>query len=158
MDLKEYLFEKSIKDELIIDELLKIDNSIQLGNISQDYLRKILLSNNVTYDQLTKRVNLITDGEISTVISMLYKYGPNINIINVNKRNVALNKWLIKTANEYFDEYYGVTIGLDVSNNYNNYYNDELLFVCGFKEFVKGTKKIIKMINNNLNIVEIIVN
>ena len=156
MDLKQYLFEKLIKEERIIDELIKIDKSIHLGNISQDYLKKILLSNYITYDGLSKRINLITDGDITTVILVLYKYGPNINTINVNKRNIAINKWLIKSANEYFNKYYNVSITIDPSNDYIKYINDELLFVCGFSGFVKETKKDIKTLNNNINIVEII--
>ena len=156
MDFKQYLFEKTIKDENLINELIKIDNSIQLGNISQNYFRRLLLSNNVTYDQITRRINLITDGEITTTILMLYKYGPNINTINVNMKNLGINKWLIKTANEYFNNYYGINIDLDISNNYNRFVNDDLIFVGGFKEFVKGTKKLLLLQNKNLKIVEII--
>lgn len=153
MSLNKFLIELLIQERSIVEELLAIDNKIQFTNLTfEQLLNSIKDVTNEVEDIPMRKYDFITDGEIKTVLNCLINYAPFINHLNINKRYVGINKWLINHINDYYENNnINIHIILDIDNNYRKFNDSKVIVVCGFKEFVEGTsllfenKKILKI-------------
>ena len=118
MDLINYIENLLIDEEKIIQELISIDNKICNRNISYQEIIRVVKNIKIDNVNIDKKVDIITDGEINSVLYALINYNTNINKIHIDRTFLAINKWLIQRINEY----YNINIILDDKINYNNYY------------------------------------
>lgn len=142
--MKEYLLNCLEEDQSIVNELLRIDNKIQFTSLSIDDLVELI--NNITelnIDDMKKKYVFVTDGEINTTLNILCNYSRGIKCININKRNVAINKWLFMAINQYYiNNDISIDIELDIENDYTRYESEKEIVICGYETFVNGTKEL----------------
>lgn len=153
MSLNKYLIELLIQERSVVEELLVVDNKIQFTNLSfEQLLNSIKVVTNEVEDIPMRKYEFITDGEVKTVLNCLINYAPFINNLNINKRYVGINKWLVNHINDYYQNHnINIHILLDIDNNYEKYNNSKSIIICGFKEYVEG----ISYLFENKNILKI---
>lgn len=129
-----------MEEEEIVEELLSIDNKIGKTNLTYQNLLEIMSSSKPLDLSLNSPCNFITDGEIDTVFSSLVTAAPFIKKIHINRNFVAVNKWLVEKAKNYYQgQQIDLNIDLDVEKSYNSYEDDNSMFIIyGFPEFVDG--------------------
>lgn len=137
--MKEYILDCLIKDELIVKELLTIDNKVQYTSLTIEDLVKLInkIDSNIEHSYVDKYV-FITDGELKTVLTILFNYYSNIKIININKKNVAIIKWFIMIIKKYNDLDFNILSDLD--NNYTKYDNESNIVISGAAFYCSNMK------------------
>lgn len=117
MSIKDYLLDCLINEKEIIEELLYIDNNIQHTALTYDYLIKSL--KNVNECNINNDFNYIaiTDGEVEAVFKVLISV-LKLKVVFVDKRFLALNKYLVSRVNLFLDN---DDIELDLTDDYRKY-------------------------------------
>lgn len=153
MSLNKYLLELLIKERSVVEELLVIDNKIQFTNLTfEQLLNSIKNVTNEFVDIPMRKYDFITDGDVKTVLNCLINYAPFINNLNINKRYVGINKWLVNHINYYYQNHnININISLDINDNYEKYNDSKTIIIIGFKEFVEG----ISLLFHDKNILKI---
>ncbi len=153
MSLNQYLIDLLMKERAIVEELLMIDNKIQFTNLTYDKLLNDIRGMTIHIKDIPiRKYDFITDGELQTILQCLINYAPLINHLNINKRYVGVNTWLVKHINDYYREQsLNINISLDISDSYSLYDDSKAIVICGFKEFIEGTS----LLFDNKNIIEV---
>lgn len=143
MDIINYFNNLLIDEEEIVKELILIDNTVCNTNMTYDDLIKSINSIKLSENDMKKPIDVITDGEVSSVFYALLNYNVNINKIHIDSTFLAINKWLVQRFNEYFN----INIILDDGFNYNYYSNDivivgDSLFTSGLSKMFPGAKEV----------------
>ena len=140
--MKEFVLDCLNEDNIVVNELLNIDNKIQFKSFSINDLVNIINSINInTLDDYNEYV-FITDGELKTVLTILFNCYPNIKIININNKNVAIIKWFIMVIKKYYmNNGLDYDVILDIDNNYSKYDNENNIVICGSKLYYNYTRK-----------------
>lgn len=117
MSIKDYLLDCLINEKEIIEELLYIDNNIQHTALTYDYLIESL--KNVNECNINNDFNYIaiTDGEVEAVFKVLISV-LKLKVVFVDKRFLALNKYLVSRVNLFLDN---DDIELDLTDDYRKY-------------------------------------
>lgn len=136
MDLINYLLNLMIDEKEIVEELLNIDNKICLLNVTYSDLINIIRSTKLDNKQLREEYDVITDGDIHSVIYALINYCNSIKKINIDNFYYGINKWLVTRVNEYLNS----NIIIDKKPDYNKYVNKKI--IVGEEEFVNGVGEI----------------
>ena len=148
MNLENYLLERVLSEKAVIDELLRIDNSIQKTNYTYEmFLDKIKGIPKLSL-ALEEPCNFLTDGDPDTVYRVLIS-STNIRKLHINRSFVAMNKWLVERTKEYYQEN-GIEFSfyLDIERPYVNYIEENIgIILYGFKEFVIGLKEVLEQKN-----------
>ncbi len=147
--MKEYILGLLEEEKYIVEELLRIDNKVQNTNYTYEYVYKTIYNFNKEKMDIKGKYMVITDGELSTVLNILFNYSDNILCLNINHKTVGLYKWLVNRLNMYNDN---IDIILDIDNNYELYDKYDNFIIAGFDEFVDGTSEMY----DNKNIIKII--
>lgn len=147
--MKEYILGLLEEEKYIVEELLRIDNKVQNTNYTYEYVYKTIYNFNKEKMDIKGKYMVITDGELSTVLNILFNYSDNILCLNINHKTVGLYKWLVNRLNMYNDN---IDIILDIDNNYELYDEYDNFIIAGFDEFVEGTSEMY----DNKNIIKII--
>ncbi len=145
--MKEYLLNILDSEKSIVEELLRIDNRIQFTDYTYEYIYNKIYNFNKFDNKLNDKYIVITDGEIDTILYILFNYIDNTIVLNINHKTIGLYKWLISRINEYYNK----NIILDINNNYELYDKYDNILIAGFIEFVEGTS----LLYENKNIVKI---
>lgn len=143
MDIINYFNNLLIDEEEIVKELILIDNKVCNTNMTYDDLIKSINSIKLSENDMKKPIDVITDGEVSSVFYALLNYNVNINKIHIDSTFLAINKWLVQRFNEYFN----INIILDDGFNYNYYSNDivivgDSLFTSELSKMFPGAKEV----------------
>lgn len=143
MTLENYLLGHIIEEKAIIEELLKIDNAIQNTNYTYAIFLNRIRNVKKLNLSLPEHCNVVTDGDPDTIYNILIT-SSFIKGIHINNCFVALNKWLVERAKEYYQVYNReVSLSLDVEKNYNKYIEEDTsIILYGFDEFVDGMAEI----------------
>lgn len=148
--MKEYILNLMEEERSIIEEVIKIDNKIQFGNVSFEQLYSEISNVVIDTKSIDEKCIAITDGMFNSTFKLLFNYSYDIECINVDCRNIGFYMWLVDRINKY-DE--NINIFLDTKNNYNEYKKYDLFLVCGvdsFVDFVSNLykeKNVIKFVN-----------
>ncbi len=137
MDIINYLLNLVIDEEEIIRELLNIDNNLCQMNISYNDLVDIIRTTNGDEYKVTDKYDVITDGDIKSVVFALINYHDVINRINIDDFYYGINKWLVTRINEYYNN----EIILDKDSSYEKYGNN--IMIVGEKAFIDGVGEIV---------------
>ena len=113
MTLEKYLLVKLMEERSIVQELLYIDNKVGKTEVSYSNLLKMLTSKEKLEIPTEHGINFITDGEIDTVFQSLLAAAPYIGKLHIDRRFVAMNKWLVGKTKEYYQNN-GLEIQLDL--------------------------------------------
>lgn len=132
MDLINYLLNLMIDEEDIIKELLIIDNKICYVNLTYNNLIDIIKNTKYNENNLDEKFDIITDGNINSVVYTLINYHDKINKINIDNYCYSINKWLVTRVNEYLNS----NIILEKDSFYDNYNNK--IIIIGEEEFTKS--------------------
>ena len=139
-----YQLIKSIQeDEIILNELIKIDNKILGTNYSIKTLlndiNELISENKQEKIIIDEKTLIITDGIPKDTLDIINRISINEEcILFINRYCVAINKWLI---NE-FQNITGNKIDLDIDINYNKHLNSNIR-----KLIVKGEEELINAVN-----------
>ena len=115
--MKDYLLNILETEKDIVEELLSIDNKVQYTNYTYEYIYNKIYNFNKYDNNLNDKYIVITDGEIDTILYILFNYIDNTIVLNINHKTIGLYKWLITRVNEYYNK----NIILDIDNNYELY-------------------------------------
>ncbi len=140
MTLEKYLLVRLMEERDIVQELLYIDNSVGKTEISYSNLLQIITSKKNLNIPLEHGINFITDGEIDTVFYSLLSAAPFIHKLHIDRRFVAVNKWLVGKTKEYYQNNgLEIQLDLDIDKDYQKYIDSNDLFILyGYPEFVDG--------------------
>lgn len=140
MTLEKYLLVKLMEERSIVQELLYIDNKVGKTEVSYSNLLKMLTSKEKLEIPTEHGINFITDGEIDTVFQSLLAAAPYIGKLHIDRRFVAMNKWLVGKTKEYYQNNgLEIQLDLDINKDYKKYENSDNLFILyGYPEFVNG--------------------
>ena len=152
--MKEYVLNCLNDDEIVVNQLLDIDNKIQFTSYTINDLVNLIKSIDIdNFDDSNKYV-FITDGELKTVLTILFNYYSNIKIININKKNIAIIKWFYIVIKKYYeDNDLEFNILLDIHNDYRKYDYENNIVICGYEEFCLNIGELF----NNKNIKKLII-
>ena len=148
--MKEYILNLMIEERNIVEEIIRIDNKVQFGNVTFDYLYNEITNIVIDNNYIGNKCIAITDGMFNSVFKILFNYSYDIECLNVDCRNIGFYMWLVDRINKY-DE--NVNIILDTKNNYEEYKKYDYFLVCGVDTFVDfitnlyKKKSIIKFVN-----------
>ncbi len=146
----DFIINKLIDEKEIIEELLKLDNAVLKRNLTYEELVKSICNAKIeTIDlDLNNKYNVITDGEPDNVFSVLVTLPKNIAYININRKFLGINTWLIEQVKQFYN--HEIAISLDTSLDYQKYDISNLTIILkGYKEFVLGMSELL----NNKNII-----
>lgn len=154
MTLENYLLQSLMDEKEIVEELLRVDNNVQKTNYTyEEVLRNLkkLVSPRIS---LEIPCNFVTDGEPDTVYNILVRLTPYVQNLHINRKFVAINKWLVERTKEYYKEQgIQIPLSLDVERGYDKYIEDDrAVIIYGFSEFTEGIKDI--FYNKNMAIIE----
>lgn len=136
MDLINYLLNIMIDEVDIIKELLVIDNKICHVNITYNELINTIKNTKYNENKIDSKFDIITDGNINSVVYALINYRDKIKKINIDNYCYSINKWLVTRVNEYLN----CNIILEKDSFYNNYNNR--IIIIGEEEFTKSISSI----------------
>ena len=148
--MKEYILYLMEEEKNIIEEIIKIDNKIQFGNVTFDYLYEEINKMIIDNKNIGTKCIAITDGMFNSVFKLLFNFTYDIECINTDCRNIGFYMWLIDKINKYSEN---INIILDTKNNYEEYKKYDCFLVCGvdtFVDFISNLymeKNIIKFVN-----------
>ena len=142
-DILYQLIESIQEDEIILNELIKIDNKILGTNYSIKTLlndiNELISENKQEKIIIDEKTLIITDGIPKDTLDIINRISINEEcILFINRYCVAINKWLI---NE-FQNITGNKIDLDIDINYNKHLNSNIR-----KLIVKGEEELINAVN-----------
>ena len=142
-DILYQLIESIQEDEIILNELIKIDNKILGTNYSIKTLlndiNELISENKQVKIIIDEKTLIITDGIPKDTLDIINRISINEEcILFINRYCVAINKWLI---NE-FQNITGNKIDLDIDINYNKHLNSNIK-----KLIVKGEEELINAVN-----------
>lgn len=142
-DILYQLIESIQEDEIILNELIKIDNKILGTNYSIKTLlndiNELISENKQEKIIIDEKTLIITDGIPKDTLDIINRISINEEcILFINRYCVAINKWLI---NE-FQNITGNKIDLDIDINYNKHLNSNIK-----KLIVKGEEELINAVN-----------
>ena len=126
--MKEYLLNILDEEKNIVEELLSIDNRVQYTNYTYEYIYNKIYNFNKYNNKLNDKYIVITDGEIDTILYILFNYIDNTIVLNVNHKTIGLYKWLITKINNNYNK----NIILDIDNNYELYDKYDNILIAGF--------------------------
>lgn len=117
-----YIKERIIENQELVNNLIKIDENNVGYNISFDYLVQFLAINkkisNYFKEDLVNNT-FITEGNPISLLAILNdSINKNIDIF-INEENVAINTWIIKTYNEFLDEYNFIKPNIILKSNFD---------------------------------------
>ena len=124
--MKEYILNLMEEERSIIEEVIKIDNKIQFGNVSFEQLYSEISNVVIDTKSIGEKCIAITDGMFNSTFKLLFNYSYDIECINVDCRNIGFYMWLVDRINKY-DE--NINIFLDTKNNYKEYKKYDLFLV-----------------------------
>lgn len=136
MDIINYLLNLVIDEADIVKELLIIDNNICHINLTYNNLINIIKTTKCREIKLDTNCDIITDGNINSVLYALINYRNSIKKINIDNYCYSINKWLVTRVNEYLH----CNIVLDKDSIYDEY-NDKIIII-GEENFTNGVEKI----------------
>lgn len=148
MNLREYLIKKIATNEAIVDNLLEIDNTIELTNLTKE---DIIFAIKETYDNGLNVFNdsefdAICDGELNSIFYIIINYGTKIKNIYVNESFLGICTYIVAKTNEFFKENnIENEIILDDSHDKRKYLSStRKIIICGTDEFVIDTSNLLK--------------
>lgn len=121
-------------------KLVNIDNTLGLNVSSED------IENILEFSSSTKLLNgpiigniIITEGDIKSILLIIHdlvNYIGNYTLF-INNDNIGTITYLVKLANEVYEELdMNVKINIDYNNNYNKYLNN-MVTIIGSKIFIE---------------------
>lgn len=117
-----YIKERIIENQELINNLIKIDENNVGYNISIDYLVQFLAINKKISNYFKEDLDnntFITEGNPISLLAILNdSINKNIDIF-INEENVAINTWIIKTYNEFLDEYNFIKPNIILKSNFD---------------------------------------
>ncbi len=148
MNLREYLIGKMASEESTIDNLLEIDNTIELTNLTKE---DIIFTIKQTYDNKLngfdgEEFDVICDGELNSFFYIILNYGEKIKNIYVDESFLGICTYIVARTNEFFKENnIEKKIVLDDSHDKRKYLNStRKIIICGTDEFVIDTSNLLK--------------
>lgn len=117
-----YIKERIIENQELVNNLIKIDENNVGYNISIDYLVQFLAINKKISNYFKEDLDnntFITEGNPISLLAILNdSINKNIDIF-INEENVAINIWIIKTYNEFLDEYNFIKPNIILKSNFD---------------------------------------
>lgn len=145
----EYLINRIIRDEEILNKLYEIDYDLYTSLYNHNYLISYINKNkNVKnfFDINLNNITFLLEGSTTALISVINDYyDKKMNVI-VNDDNVAINTWVKKVYDDFCDEYMiSNKLIIMIDNHFK--VNEENVVVIGSNGFITEMKRCLKYKN-----------
>lgn len=142
----EYLINRIIRDEEILNKLYEIDYDLYTSLYNPNYLISYINKNkNVKnfFDINLNNITFLLEGSTTALISVINDYyDKKMNVI-VNDDNVAINTWVKKVYDDFCDEYMiSNKIIIMIDNHFK--VNEKNVVVIGSNGFITEMKRCLK--------------
>ncbi len=146
MNLVDYILNSYYEDREILEELIKIDNSIHFTNYSYKSILEIIRNVKPSRYVFDGKYDVISDGELEKVISVVCNYPFQIDNLYVDSCYLGFYAWLTKIVNMFLEENgFDDRIKLDHEDDFKKYINgNNKVLIVAEEDFLDDLKKIYK--------------